>query len=249
MIHTRALLHTDGPALWPEHKPLKEVLHLKGETPEVIWESTYQGNPVPPSGTVFKREWWRGQNRFDIADRQYINMVSARWISFDTGLKDKEDNAYTACTVGELLPDYRMLVREVWRERLQFPDLPEAILTSARRWNFDEKLRGILIEDKASGISAYQTLSATAEDWIKRLLIAFEPHGDKSIRAAQAAVWCSNGSVMLPYPSADAPWLVDFEDELFSFPGSSYKDQVDSFGQLIIYTENLLAAGYEARNR
>jgi predicted phage terminase large subunit-like protein len=243
----RYLLHSNGPALWPEHKPLSEVIELKETTPENLWEGTYQGNPTSPAGTVFKRDWWRGQNRFDANDQGFVNSCVGRWISWDTGLKDKETNAYTAAVIGELWRDYRMAVRLVWRDRLEFPYLPDKIESLARQYNRDGKLRGVIIEDKASGISAYQTLMATADKSIKQLLIAFEPHGDKTVRAQQAAVHCKNGSVLLPYPNNSIPWLIDFEDELFDFPGSAFKDQVDAFSQLILYTENLLAAGWEAR--
>lgn len=242
---TRYLLHQNGPALWPEHKPLREVLELQQTTPANIWQSTYQGNPTAPEGTIFQRAWFR--DRFDLGDVGLMTQVVARWVSWDTALKDDVDNAYTAAVVGELTADYRLLVRRVWRARLQFPELPDTIVTHARRANDDDRLRGVLIEDKASGTSAYQTLTATAEDWLKPLLIPFMPSGDKEQRANQAAVWCRNGCVLLPAPAIEAPWLIDFEDELFTFPGSAFKDQVDAFAQLVLYAENLLAEGLRAR--
>lgn len=243
----RYLVHANGPALWPDHKPLGEVMELKNTTPASVWNGTYQGNPTPPEGSVFLREWWRGQNRFDAGDDGLIQACIARWISFDTGLKDESTNAYTAAVIGELWRDYRMALRHVWRARLQFPDLPAKIESLAREYNRDGKLRGIIIEDKASGISALQTLRTTADAAIRPLLIAFQPQGDKSTRAQQAAVYCKNGSFLLPHPGDAAPWLIDYEDELFDFPGSAYMDQVDATSQLILYAENLLAAGYEAR--
>lgn len=160
-------------------------------------------------------------------------------------MKDTNTAAYTSCTVGELLPDYRILIRQVWRDKLEFNALSDAIRQMASLHNRDGKLRNVLIEDKASGISAYQTLSLTAEDWLKPLLVAFQPHGDKENRAQQAAVWCRLDCVVLPHPGPS--WLLDAEDELFGFPQSTYKDQVDSFVQLVLWTENLLSEGYRAR--
>ena len=86
----RVKLHDNGPALWPEHKPVEQVLELQATTPEDTWETTYQGNPTPPAGSVFRRAWWIGKNRYDPADRGLINSCLARWVSWDTGLKDKE---------------------------------------------------------------------------------------------------------------------------------------------------------------
>lgn len=251
----RYLLHTDYEVvdgqplspLWGAHKPLSEVLELRATTPESIWYGTYQGQPTPPQGSIFMRAWWDGVNRYDHADSRLVNMAVGRWLSWDTGLKDESDSAYTALVVGELLPDYRLVLREVWRDRLQFPDLPEKILQFARYYDRDSKLRGVLIEDKASGISAHQTLSNSTESWLKPLLVPFMPTVDKETRAKQAAVWCKNGCVLLPHPGESCSWLIDFEDELFDFPGSIYKDQVDAFTQLILWTENLLAEGWRMR--
>lgn len=234
-------------ALWPDHKPLTEVLDLMATTPPPIWSGTYQGTPTPPGGSVFMRAWWDGKNRFDHANAGLSNWVVARWLSWDTGLKDEDDSAYSALTVGELWPDYRLALREVWRDRLEFPDLPDKINRFAHYYNRDSKLKGVIIEDKASGTSAYQTLIKTAESWLVPLLVAFMPTTDKVTRASQASVWCKNGSVLLPHPGESCPWLMDFEDELFEFPGSVYKDQVDSFSQLVIWTENLLAEGWRMR--
>jgi len=241
------LLHKNGPALWPEHKGEAQVRELQATTPALIWEGTYQGTPTPPGGSVFKREWWIG-NRYDHDDEELINTVVGRWISWDTGLKDKASSDYTVGLVGELWPDYRLAVRFVKRERLEFPYLPDEIETLARRFNRDEKLRGVLIEDKVSGTSAYQTLMASANQWLKPLLVAFNPTVDKVTKANQAAVWCRNDCVLLPQPSPEALWLLDFETELFDFPNVAHDDQVDAMAQLIIWLENLLAEGWRARN-
>lgn len=201
-----------------------------------------------PAGKPFNRDWWRGErNRYHADATAPVNITVARWISWDTGMKDKDTSAYTAAVVGELLPDYRMVVREVWRDKLQFPDLPERILELARRYNYDGKLRAVIIEDKASGTSAYQTLMASAPTWMQQALVPFMPSGDKPQRGQQAAVWCKRDCVLLPYPSYHAAWLADFEHELFNFPDTQYKDQVDAFAQLILYTEHLLASGWQAR--
>lgn len=244
---TRVLLHTDGPALWPSHKPLAEVLALKASTMADVWETTYQANPQAAGGTIFQRKWFE-HNRYDAADPVLQRTCIARWHSWDTALSDEDTAAYSALVVGELWPDYRLSIRRVFRDHLDFPSLLEAMNLNARRDNYDEKLRGIIIEDKASGTSAVQTLKgATIEPWLSSLILPFMPSGDKVQRGKQASVWCANGSVLLPAPSPSAPWLFDFEDEFFSFPGSAFKDQADSFNQLVIYMENLLAEGLRAR--
>lgn len=243
----RYVIHEAGPALWPEHKPLAEVLELKATTMPNVWETTYQGNPTPPGGTVFERGWWAGKNRFRAGESSHVHGCIARWISFDTAEKDGPNNAFTAAVVGELWPDYRLAIREVFRERLTFPALPLAVRSLAGRYVQDGKLRQVLIEDKSSGTSAFQTLMASSEDWLKPFLFAFQPSGDKVTRAQQAAVWAHNDCVLLPEPDEYAPWLLDFENEVFDFPNSAFMDQVDALSQLVIFVENLLAEGWRAR--
>lgn len=246
----RVLLHRDGPALWPAHKSLAEILELQATTPENIWSAVYQGSPTAPGGTIFKRSWWRGKNRYDSSPENLQTMQSkciGRYISWDTAFKDTNDAAYTAAVVGELQPNYQMATREVYRERLEFPELPVVMDRLTQRYAADGKLRGVLIEDKASGTSAYQTLRSSTATKVASLLVPFQPVGDKDTRANQAAVWCKNDCVLLPEPSEQVPWLADFEDELFAIPTSTFRDQADAFAQLIIYTENVLAEGWHAR--
>lgn len=243
----QALVHADGPALWPARKPLAEVLALKASTPELDWEATYQGNPTPAGGYTFRREWWEGKNRFSADGRELRGLVVARFQSLDTAEEVGEGNAWTVDITAEILKDYRLAIRHVYRARLTFDQLPATIESMARQWNGDDLLRQVVIEDKSSGKSAAHTLRATAPEWLRPLIFSFKPQGSKEVRASAASVWCRNGMVLLPHPGEGAEWLLDLEDELFSFPQSAYMDQVDALAQLIIYLENYLAEGWRAR--
>ncbi len=242
----RVKIHGNGPALWPEYKPLDEVLELQRDTLELVWEGTYQGRPTPPGGYTFKRDWWRGRNRFTSIEK---SQVLARYLSWDAGLKDKpeEDTDYSALIVGDLLVDYRLAITYCFADRLEFPDLPDSINYYAREFNGDGLLHGIIIEDKMAGTSAIQTLQRTADPAYANLIIPFLPTTDKITRARQAAVYCKRSCVLLPRPSLDVAWLPDFETEIFSFPQGRHDDKVDAFTQLILYLENVLDSGYHAR--
>lgn len=246
----RYLVHSLGPALWPEQRPLREVQALHAETVETVWEATYQGNPTPPAGYTFKRKWWqRGANRYDAADNALKNLTVGRYVSLDTAEKADEVHDYTAVCVGELLPDYQLVIRYMLEQRVEFPELTDLISAQIRRWDYDNKLKALIIEDKSSGTQAIQTLRASAAPEIRDLLVAWQPAGDKVQRYQQAAVWCRNGMVLLPHPSAAAPWLLDFEDQLFSLPEAVNDDQGDAFAQLIIYLENYLSAGFHGQHK
>lgn len=230
------------------HIDRDEYMRALAELDDVTKAQLLEGLWVTdPAQKPFRADWWRGRNRYATGNGRLRNQATARWLSWDTAVKDEEQHAYTALTVVELLPDYRLVLREVWRDKLQFPDLPDRMLEAALRYNADGKLRGVLIEDKATGTTAYQTLMRTAPEWLQRLLVAFQPQGSKEQRARQAAVWCKRGCVLLPHPDEAVAWLYEFEQELFNFPHTVFADQVDSFGQAVIYLENLLAEGWHAR--
>jgi predicted phage terminase large subunit-like protein len=209
----------------------------------------YQQSPQPETGEVFLQEWWEGQNRYDATDRRIYNRNVGRWLSFDTGFKDQDENDPAAMGVVELTPEYELVVREAWTEKLLFPSLVARMKAEAERWNTDGKLRGIVIEDKGAGTSAYQTLQESAEGWMVEKLVAFNPMGSKVERAKQASVWCERGCVKLPYASEAASWLLDFEEQLFNFPAVPHDDMVDEFTQITLYLEHLLAEGWRVRNR
>ena len=206
-----------------------------------------------PAGKPFLRDFWRGQNRHG---QLVPSQMVGRWVSWDTAFKDKASADYSAYLVGEMTQDYVLHTRKVHRERLTFPQLPEEIERVATRWNRDGKLCGVLIEDKASGTSAYQTLKATAPEWLQAILVAFQPKGSKVERGRQAAVWCKRGCVTLPLPASGSPhsvggegmgWLFEFERELFNFPDVQHDDRVDTLSQLVLYLEHYLAEGWRGR--
>lgn len=246
-LHYEYLLHTER-ALWPAHKPLKEVLDLQANTPPLIWSGTWQGMPVPEGGQTFERSWWDvAETRYTIGEDDEKTKVVGRWVSVDTALKDKDTSDWTVLLVSELLADYRLRMRHLVRKKLKFPQLPGEIEGVAREWNRDGLLRGVIIEDKGSGTSAIQTLQQSEDRWIRHLILPFTPTTSKEQRAEQAAVWCGFRCVQLPNPNEHSPWLIDLQAELFSFPSGEHDDCVDAFSQIVLYLEHLLSEGYRLR--
>lgn len=251
-----------GTALWPGMWPkivLEGIRDDPGGAGEAWFRALFQQRPGAQDGSSFKRAWWDMGidapfagllsigRRYDPDNMPLRNGIVARFLSFDTAAKTFDSSAYTAMTCGELTPDYRLVIREVWRERVDFPDLIDKITRFAELYNWDGKLNGVLIEDKSSGIGAIQTLRQSAPDWLRPMIIDFKPGTDKVTRANRAAQWCRAGCVILPIPTQSTTWLHTFEQELFSFPFGPFMDQVDSFDQLIIYLSNYLEVGWRGR--
>jgi predicted phage terminase large subunit-like protein len=241
----------DGELLSPERFPREAIERLKVQLGDRA-AGQLQQRPAPPGGAIFQRAWFDGdRNRYwpHVIDSN-LSGILGRWLSFDTAFKDQTSNDYTARVVFELLADYRLLVRDVYRERLQFPDLLRTIEADARHWNADGKLRGIIIEDKGSGTSAGQSLEAAAQPWLRPLLEMFLPVGSKTYRARQAAQWCALDCILLPYQSPASLWLDGFagpDGRLWSFPTIEHDDDIDAFTQGVLFLERYIAQGYHAR--
>jgi phage terminase large subunit-like protein len=234
-----------GELLWPERFGEKENAAAHADLGLRGYAGQHGQRPAPAGGNIYQVTWWEGgRNRYSARE----GVVVGRWMSWDTALKDREQADTSALTVWELLDDYRLRLRFASWQRLQFPQLASAIQDEARRWMYDGKLRGIIVEDKVSGISALQTLDQSAPRNIAELLIPFQPgQVSKEGRARQASLWCERGCILLPEPSESVPWLLDFEDQLYKFPAGRVKDTVDSMAQAILFLEHLLAEGWQAR--
>ena len=238
---------TPGELIWPQRFNEKALRAIELDLGERGTASQMQMRPAPVGGLIYLAAWWENKNRF-AARPETFNRNVARWLSLDTAFKDKEYNDATGQIVWELTPDYRLQAREAWWKKLQFPQLASTVRDEIRRWNYDGKLRGVIIEDRASGISLLQTLRQESAPELAEMLIGFDPkQEDKVSRARQASLWCERGCVMLPHPSEAVPWLMDFEQLLFKFPTARIKDPADAWSQGILYLEHLIAEGWRAR--
>ncbi|KKN52899.1 hypothetical protein LCGC14_0607610 [marine sediment metagenome] len=227
----------EGELLWPERFNQDYIDESKDTMSSLSIAGQFQQRPSLLSGYNFKKDWFK--------ERIMNTDIIARFISADTAQATGDDASYSSFAVGELMSDYRLFLRLIHRDKLEFPQLQYEIENLANVYR--HKLQKIIVESKSSGISVIQSLRQTSEAWIGAIVVPFQPTTDKVDRAAKAAVWCENESVLLPPASEDFPWLFDFEEELYNFPQGKYKDQVDCFSQLILYVSHYLAAGLTAR--
>ena len=206
--------------LWPEHIGRKELDILKLPLSEIGVAGQFQQRPTPLVGAIFKRSWF--------TERRPSMPCVGRYFSWDTAASIEDTAAYTCGIVGELTPDYRLYIRDVWRKKIEFPQLQYAIEEQAKKYGGMKSvvMKDIIVENKSSGISVIQSLKQTSV--FADVVMPYTPKGDKIARAYTSAKWAEKGMVLLPTPSDDVPWLHDFEEELFNFPNAAYKDQVDA---------------------
>lgn len=210
--------------------PREEIELLKANQSEKQFAQEALAQFIKAEGNTFKASWF--QTRMDIGSVKPI----ATFISWDTASVVSNSSAYSAGVVGQLLPDYRCLITKVYRKRLEFPELEYAVKKLADEY-MSQNLVGIIIEYKSSGIAVAQSLKQTSE--YADLIYTYNPKGNKEDRANIASKWVEKQCVLLPYHSAETDeWLVPFEQEIFDFPNGIYRDQADSFSQLLDYMSN-----------
>jgi predicted phage terminase large subunit-like protein len=92
----------------------------------------------------------------------------------------------------------------------------------------------IVIEDKGSGTQLIQELPMLGVFGV--VPYSPGPGTDKIVRLYNQWAQFESGNVLLP---RQAPWLEPYLQELLTFPGSKYDDQVDSTTQALEYMKTL----------
>jgi predicted phage terminase large subunit-like protein len=179
---------------------------------EYNFVAQYQQDPQPFSGIIVKREWLKSYEPGDLP-KQFDKIIQ----SWDTANKDTELSNYSVCTTWGLKTQLMFLL-DVYRHKLEFPDLKRAVRELAEL----HRAKIVLIEDKASGSSLIQELRA---EHFSLVQAAPAMDGDKVMRLRAQTAKIEGGFVLFP---KQAHWLEAYLRELISFPNSKYDDQVDS---------------------
>jgi predicted phage terminase large subunit-like protein len=214
-------LRREGEPLHTERESLAMLNATRERIGSYYFSSQYQQNPCPVGGAIVKSEWLQ---YFDAtvpppSGRAYTLQ------SWDTANKSGELNDYSVCTTWRVVND-RYYLLHVFRKRLEYPELKRKVIELASEY----KPQAVLIEDKASGTALIQELKI---DRRFKFIPYMPPSGtDKTMRLVAQTDLFENGLVFLPL---QAPWLNDYLQELISFPGAKYDDQVDSTAQALAH--------------
>jgi predicted phage terminase large subunit-like protein len=209
-----------GELLHPEREPREVLEELKAAMGSQAFSAQYQQAPVPPEGALIQGDWFRTYAR--TPERAAGERVIQSW---DTATKAGTTSNYSACTTWHMRgKDYCLL--DVFRKRLEYPDLRRKILSHAAA----HAATAVLIEDAGSGAPLIQDLRREG----KLRPIPIRPVRDKIVRLETQSAVIEAGHVLLP---EKAPWLDDFRAEILAFPYGRYDDQVDSVSQFLGWAE------------
>lgn len=245
------------------------MAQTKAEIGPYGFAAQYQQSPIPRGEGIFKREWWQlwepeKENTYPLFDYIIASLDGAF-----TADEENDPSALTVWGIFEHEGKRRIMLIEAWRKFLQFSAprnerKPNESYTVWRqrtlnKWGLIEwvqdtcirrKVDKLLIEAKASGISAAQEISNRygLEDFAIQLCPV---KGDKVARALAVQPTLAQGIVYAP----DREWADMVISECEIFPKGKFDDLVDSTTQALKYLRDVgmaqtdLEVGHAERER
>jgi hypothetical protein len=147
-FHTRTVRRRIGEALHPERESLEVLAHLRRTIGEYNFAGQYQQLPAPLGGGMVKACWFKSYSLTDLPAR--FELVFQSW---DSANKVTELSDFSVCTTWGLR-DKKLYLLDVFRQRLEYPDLKRAVASCSARF----QPKNVLIEDKSSGTQLIQEL-------------------------------------------------------------------------------------------
>lgn len=233
----------DGALMWPERFPADEVEKLKKIKGPYAYAAQYQQTPEARGGGILKRDFWQPwEGKFPTFS--YI------FASLDGAFTEDESNDPSALSIWGVFENEaghnRAMLIFAWRKFLEFegqrlkPNAGENqrdfMERQMKEWGLIEwtahtctywKVDRLLIEAKASGISAAQSLQKRYRNrnWSVELTGV---KGDKVSRAIAVQPTLSNKMVYAP---VDRDWCRMVIDECAVFPAGKHDDLTDTVTQ------------------
>jgi len=217
----RTFHRKEGEVLHPLRESKATLDDIRTALGSYLFSAQYLQTPMMPDGNIVKISWFA---RYDEAPSDGTTLQS-----WDTASKTGELNSYSVCTTWRLKGKKAYLI-DVYRKRLEYPDLKRAVIEQATK----HRPSVILVEEKSSGAALIQDLRRENIHTLK----AIKPEGSKEMRMSAQTAYIENGFVHLPNA---APWLQAYEQELMLFPIGAHNDQVDSTSQALAYVQTRLA--------
>ncbi len=215
-----------GDVLHPERESLEELHKMLALMGSYLFAAQYLQRPVPELGNIIQRDW------FQLYDAMTIPSLGGEIVqSWDTGIKTKEGHDYSVCITARIWQQ-RIYIIDLWRGRLEYPDLERKCAELARFHH----AQTLLIEDKASGQELIQSIRGKRPQGVP-MPLAVNPVQDKITRAVGVSSIVEAGQLYVP---ASAHWLDAFGNEIAAFPQGRHNDQVDALTQLLDFARRRL---------
>lgn len=203
-------------ALWEERHPLKELKKFQQKDAREF-AALYQQEPYISGGNLIKETWWARYNFKELPEFASIIMAA------DTAFKQTTRADYSVLVTAGVTNQGDIYLLNVIRGKYDFPELKRIAVIAYAKYR-GKGLRGLYIEDKASGQSLIQELRNNTGIAV----IPYKNTADKVARVNSILPLIEAGRVLIPSSIEDAPWLKDFLLEASQFPNCAHDDQIDS---------------------
>lgn len=200
-----------GQALCPERYDVPELEAIKVVLGIRSFTALYQGRPQPEEGSMFKRHWFKIEEKAP---------EGLKWVRYwDLAASTKTTADYTASVEVALSTDGDLFIRDMIRGRWEWPDAKKIIIQTMITGNGTR--HGI--EEAMHGLAAVQEFNR--EPSLARIPVqGIKVDKDKVSRALPWAARAEAGKVKL----ISGPWVNSFLNEICSFPLGTHDDQVDT---------------------
>ena len=235
-----------GELLWPEKFPLPVIAKLKDNLGSYGYAAQYDQAPVPAKGAVFQEAWKR---YFEIEGDYYILRTKygtrkpvpiracRKEAVCDLAVSEREKSDFFVIQTWAITPENECLLLNQLRGHFNNPDQQkEAIkLYEIYAWSvfwveqvayqlaYIQQMRSYEIKEEVEK-DVYRVVRVVSIP-----VMPWKPFRDKEVRASVAAVKMEAGDM---YWQAGAAYLQELEPEVFKFPKSKKKDQVDCLSMI-----------------
>ena len=209
--------------VWKEGEPLQarepvEVIEeQKRHLPAAVFAAQYMQDPIPEAGNMLKRDWLKWYELSPV--RQPGDQIVQSW---DTAVKVTATSDYSVCLTFLVRNNNEYYLIDVWRMKVDFPDLCEAVSSQISK----AKPNAILIEEQANGSPLIDQCKRNGVTG----MIGRRSTADKKTRMYGETAKLQASSLILP---KSTPWLDDFLQEYVAFPGGKHDDQMDALLQFL----------------
>jgi predicted phage terminase large subunit-like protein len=208
-------------------EPLEVIEDQRRQSMSAVFAAHYMQDPVPEAGNMLKRDWLKWCELPLV--RQPSDVIVQSW---DTAVKVTSTSDYSVCLTFLVRNNNQYYLIDVWRKKVEFPELCMAVLNEAQK----HKPTAILIEDHVSGSSLIAQCRRNGMTGI----VARRPVTDKKTRMYGETAKLEAGSLILP---KSAPWLDEFLMEYLGFPGGKHDDQIDALSQFLNWRTEVESRG------
>jgi predicted phage terminase large subunit-like protein len=225
-----ALGREPGEVLWPGRFPLESTRSVR-ETQPHVWFPLFQQQPTAADGTQFTIDMFDDRCRFKFDELPVFERVCQ---FVDSAFKDDVSADFSVIATWGATENELWLL-DIWRKRVQYPDLLTAIKDQYAKWQaWDAE---VFIENKASGQSAIQSLRRSTLIPVQE----YEPgQQNKVSRAQDGSRFFRAGRIRIP---VQAEWVAEWVAEHLRFPAGDNDDQVDTTSMAMAVLGGSVEAG------